>query len=149
MLLFICFLENYSPPLTLAPAAAETIQSLLNDTNTIPTDYDMILTGDLGKVGSELLIDLLKKDFKIDISPVHMDCGLMIYDLEAQDVHAGGSGCGCSAAVVNSHIMRRLQSKELNRVLFVGTGALLSTTSTFQGESIPSIAHGVLLTSGE
>ena len=149
MLLFTCFFENYGPPLTLSPAAAETIQSFLNDTNTVPTDYDMILTGDLGKVGSELLIDLLKKDFKIDISPVHMDCGLMIYDLESQDVHAGGSGCGCSAAVVNSHIMRRLESKELNRVLFVGTGALLSTTSTFQGESIPSIAHGVLLTSGE
>ncbi len=149
MLLFICFLENYSPPLTLAPAAAETIQSFINDTNTQPEDYDMILTGDLGKVGSELLIDLLKKDFSIDISPVHKDCGLMIYDLKAQDVHAGGSGCGCSASVVNSLIMKKLQSKELNKVLFVGTGALLSPTSTFQGESIPAIAHGVLLTSGE
>lgn len=133
----------------MAPAAADTIKNFLSDTNTVPSDYDMILTGDLGKIGSELLIDLLKKDFQIDISSVHRDCGLMIYDIESQDVHAGGSGCGCSAAVVNSHIMRKLESKELNRVLFVGTGALLSTTSTYQGESIPSIAHGVLLTSGE
>ncbi len=135
--------------MTFSPAAADTIQNFLSDTNTAPEDYDLILTGDLGKIGSELLIDLLKKDFDIDISPVHNDCGLMIYDLDTQDVHSGGSGCGCSAAVLNSVIMRKLYHKELNSVLFVGTGALLSTTSTYQGESIPSIAHGVLLTSGE
>ena len=135
--------------MTLAPAAAETIQSFLSDTNTKPEDYDLILTGDLGKVGSELLIDLLKKDFNIDISSVHNDCGLMIYDLVEQDMHAGGSGCGCSATVVNSYIMKRLESKQLNSVLFVGTGALLSPTSSLQGESVPGIAHGVLLTSGE
>ena len=133
----------------MAPAAAETIQSFLNDTQTIPEDYDLILTGDLGKVGSELLIDLLKKDFGIDISSVHNDCGLMIYDLENQDMHAGGSGCGCSASVINSYIMKKLQNKELAKVLFVGTGALLSTTSSLQGESVPGIAHGVLLTKGE
>ena len=133
----------------MAPAAADTIQSFLNDTQTIPEDYDLILTGDLGKVGSELLIDLLKKDFGIDISSVHNDCGLMIYDLENQDMHAGGSGCGCSASVVNSYIMKKLQNKELAKVLFVGTGALLSTTSSLQGESVPGIAHGVLLTKGE
>ncbi len=133
----------------MAPAAADTIGNFLKDTKTKPTDYDMILTGDLGKVGKDLLIQLLKKDFGYDISSVHDDCGLMIYDLEGQDVHAGGSGCGCSGAVVNSYIMRKLKSKELKRVLFVGTGALLSPTSTMQGESIPSIAHGVLLTSGE
>ena len=135
--------------MTLAPAAADTIQNFLNDTNTQPEDYDLILTGDLGKVGSQLLIDLLKKDFQTDISTVHNDCGLMIYDLESQDMHAGGSGCGCSASVVNSYIMKKLQSKELSRVLFIGTGALLSTTSSLQGESVPGIAHGVLLTSGE
>ena len=132
----------------MAPAAASTIGDFLNDTRTSPTDYDMILTGDLGSVGSELLIDLLKKDYGYDISSVHGDCGLMLYDVEAQDVHAGGSGCGCSGSVVNSYIMRQLKEKTLNRVLFVGTGALLSPTSTMQGESIPSIAHGVLLTSG-
>lgn len=133
----------------MAPAAAGTIASFLEDTRTSPTDYDLILTGDLGKVGSELLIELLKKDYGYDISSVHGDCGLMIYDLEKQDVHAGGSGCGCSGAVVNSYIMRKLKEKKLKRVFFVGTGALLSPTSSMQGESIPSIAHGVLLISGE
>ncbi len=133
----------------MAPAAASTIGDFLNDTRTSPTDYDLILTGDLGKVGAELLIDLLKKDYGYDISSVHGDCGLMLYDIEAQDVHAGGSGCGCSGSVVNSYIMRQLKEKTLKRVLFVGTGALLSPTSTMQGESIPSIAHGVLLTSGD
>ncbi|MGN0538861.1 MAG: stage V sporulation protein AD [Candidatus Fimenecus sp.] len=133
----------------MAPAAAGTIAEFLNDTNTKPEDYDLILTGDLGKVGTDLLLELLKKDNNIDISSVHADCGLMIYDLEGQDVHAGGSGCGCSGSVVNSYIMKRLQSRELNKVLFVGTGALLSPTSTMQGESIPAIAHGVLLTSGD
>ncbi len=133
----------------MAPAAASTIGDFLNDTRTSPTDYDLILTGDLGKVGAELLIDLLKKDYGYDIASVHGDCGLMLYDIEAQDVHAGGSGCGCSGSVVNSYIMRQLKEKTLKRVLFVGTGALLSPTSTMQGESIPSIAHGVLLTSGD
>ena len=133
----------------MAPAAATTIADFLADTNTQPEDYDLILTGDLGKVGSELLVELLIKDYDYDISTVHKDCGTMIYDLEGQDVHAGGSGCGCSGAVVNSYIMKKLTNKELNRVLFVGTGALLSTTSSLQGESIPSIAHGILLTSGE
>ncbi len=133
----------------MAPAAADTIGCFLRDTNTVPEDYDLILTGDLGAVGSELLKELLIKDYGYDIAAVHDDCGLMIYDLEAQDVHAGGSGCGCSGAVVNSYIMRRLREKSLKRVFFVGTGALLSATSTLQGESIPSIAHGILLTSGE
>ena len=91
----------------------------------------------------------MKKDFQIDISSVHNDCGLMIYDLKNQDMHAGGSGCGCSATVVNSVIMKKLQTKEISKVLFVGTGALLSTTSSLQGESVPGIAHGVLLTNGE
>lgn len=133
----------------MAPAAARTIADFLHDTGTSPTDYDLILTGDLGKVGAELLIELLMKDDNIDISSVHADCGLMLYDLEGQDVHAGGSGCGCSGAIVNSYIINRLKNHELNRVLFVGTGALLSPTSTLQGESIPAIAHGVLLTSGD
>lgn len=133
----------------MAPAAADTIAGFLNDTSTNPDDYDLILTGDLGKVGTDLLLELMIKDYNIDISSVHGDCGLMIYDLEGQDVHAGGSGCGCSGSVVNSYIMRKLKSKELQKVLFVGTGALLSPTSTMQGESIPSIAHGILLSAGE
>ena len=131
----------------MAPAAAETIASFLTDTSTQPADYDMILTGDLGKTGSSLLLQLLQKENAIDISAVHNDCGLMIFDLKKQDMHSGGSGCGCSASVVCSHIINRLRTHELNKVLFVATGALLSPTSTLQGESIPAVAHGVLLTS--
>lgn len=131
----------------MAPAAADTIASFLCDTKSTPEDYDIILTGDLGKTGSRLLKELMKKEYGMDISAVHGDCGLMIFDLEKQDVHSGGSGCGCSAAVVCSYILNRLKRKELNRVLFVGTGALLSPTSMLQGESVPGIAHAVLLTS--
>ena len=129
----------------MAPAAANTIADFLKDTSSSPSDFDMILTGDLGKVGSRLLCELLQKDRGIDIESVHADCGLLLYDIKKQDVHAGGSGCGCGASVLNSHIMRRLESGELSRVLFVATGALMSPTSSLQGESIPSIAHAVLL----
>ena len=131
----------------MAPAAAETISAFLNDTRTSPEDFDLILTGDLGKVGSNILKELLIKENNIDISKVHNDCGILIYDSDLQDVHSGGSGCGCSASVVCSYIINKLRKKELNRVLFVGTGALLSPTSSLQGESVPGIAHGVLLTS--
>lgn len=131
----------------MAPAACRTIADFLRDTNTKPQDYDMILTGDLGAVGSELLIELLNTRENIDISSVHNDCGMMIYDLEKQtDVCAGGSGCGCSGAVVCSDILSRLESGELKKVFFVGTGALMSGVSALQSESIPGIAHGVLLT---
>ncbi len=133
----------------MAPAAAQTISDFLNDTATTPDDYDMILTGDLGRVGSQLLNELCQKDYGVDISSVHNDCGLLIYDMNNQDIHAGGSGCGCSASVLNTHIMNALASGRLTKVLFVATGALLSTTSTLQGETIPSIAHAVLLTGGE
>lgn len=124
----------------MAPAAADTIFNYLSDTNTKPEDYDMILTGDLGKIGSELLKEILLRD-GIDISQNHNDCGLMIYDLKRQDVHAGGSGCGCSGSVFCSYIMQKLKSCELKNILFVATGALMSPTSSQQGESIPGIAH--------
>lgn len=130
----------------MAPAAADTIARFLNDTNTVPEDYDMILTGDLGEIGSELLIDILAENYNIDISKVHNDCGLMLFDKEKQDVHSGGSGCGCSASVVCSYIFRKLSSGELKKVFFAGTGALMSPTTSQQSLSIPSIAHGVLLT---
>lgn len=129
----------------MAPAAADTIAAFLRDTDTKPEDYGMILTGDLGFTGSELLREVLKADSGIDISAVQNDCGMMIFDREKQDVHSGGSGCGCSAAVVCSHILNKIAAGELDNVLFVGTGALLSPTSSLQGESIPGIAHGVLL----
>lgn len=135
--------------MTSAPAACCTISDFLRDTNTVPSDYDMILTGDLGAVGSELLCELMIKQENIDISGVHEDCGVMIYDTVTQkDVGAGGSGCGCSGAVVCSHILRRIENGELKKVLFVGTGALMSSVSSLQSESIPAVAHGVLLTGG-
>lgn len=130
--------------MTFSPAAAQTIGRFLKDTNTSPTDYDCILTGDLGKVGSELLIELMKLEYNIDIENVHKDCGTMIFDTDAQDVHSGGSGCGCSACVLCSYIFDKMMDRELNKVLFVGTGALLSPTSSLQKESVPGIAHAVL-----
>jgi len=131
----------------MAPAACDTIAKYLKQTKTTPEDYDMILTGDLGIVGTELLLDLLKKQENIDISSVHNDCGLMIYNLDDRDVNSGGSGCGCSGAVVCSKILRRMEAGELKKVLFIGTGALLSAVSALQSETIPSIAHLVCLES--
>lgn len=124
----------------MAPAAASTLLNFFRDTKTIPDDYDMIFTGDLGVVGSELLYDLLLKD-NIDIAKNHNDCGIMIFDIEKQDVHAGGSGCGCCASVLNSYILKNMTSKKFRNILVVATGALMSPTSTQQGESIPSVAH--------
>ena len=129
----------------MAPAAARTIKDFLTDTCTSPDDYDLILTGDLGYVGSELLIELLKKRENIDISKVHNDCGLMIYDRQAQDVHAGGSGCGCCASVLCSHIFKKMREGKLKRILVAATGALLSPVSSLQNESIPGISHAAEL----
>lgn len=134
------FHKNYGVLLTFSPAAADTIARFLSDTNTSPADYDVIFTGDLGYVGTKLLYELLDRE-GIDIRCRHSDCGLLIFDREKQDVHAGGSGCGCSASVLCSHIMHRLEAGELNNILFISTGALMSPTSSFQGESIPGIAH--------
>ena len=130
----------------MAPAAAQTLIDYLSDTGASPDEYDLILTGDLGFVGSELMEELLKKE-NITITPKHNDCGLMIYDRQKQDVHAGGSGCGCSAAVLCSDILQQMSQGKLNKVLFIATGALMSPTSSQQGESIPSIAHLVYLKS--
>ena len=129
--------------MTFTPAAKQTIIDFLNDTKTKPTDYDMILTGDLGLVGSELLCELAVKEDGVDLSAVHKDCGLLIFDREKDDVHAGGSGCGCSASVLCSHILNAMRGGKFKNILFVATGALMSTTSSLQGESIPGIAHAV------
>ena len=128
----------------MAPAAADTIYNFLTDTNTRPEDYDLILTGDLSAVGSELLQELLQRK-GIDLGTRHADCGLMMYDRHTQDVHAGGSGCGCSAAIVCSYLLSKMERGELHNVLFIGTGALMSTTSSQQGESIPGICHAVAI----
>ena len=130
----------------MAPAAADTIKTFLNDTGYSPKDFDYIVTGDLGTVGSSLLIDLLKKD-GIDISEQHNDCGVMMFDIERQDVHAGGSGCGCSASVLCGYFLPLLKSGKIKRMLFAATGALMSPTASQQGETIPSISHLVFLSS--
>ena len=130
----------------MAPAAADTILSYFKDTKTSPKDYDMIYTGDLGEVGTELLYKLCEDD-GIQLRGFHKDCGNMIFDKIKQDVHSGGSGCGCSASVFTTHIMKKLRSGELKNILFCATGALMSPTSTQQGESIPSIAHIVNIVS--
>lgn len=124
----------------MAPAAAQTISTFLKDTNTKPSDYDAIITGDLGMVGSDLLCKLLEEE-NIDIKDKHKDCGLLIFDCEKQDVHAGGSGCGCAASVFCSLILNRLKNQEYRNILLIATGALMSPTSTQQGETIPSVAH--------
>ena len=123
----------------MAPAAADTIERFLDDTSSSPSDYDYIFTGDLGSFGSELLIKLLK-DKNIDISAVHRDCGVMIYSKE-EDVHAGGSGCGCSASVLTSYVYKNLLRGTFKNVLFIATGALMSTVSNQQKETIPAVAH--------
>lgn len=123
----------------MAPAAADTIYRYLSSTGTKARDYDAIFTGDLGVVGSRLLYDLLAER-NIDIEKLHRDCGMMIYGRE-QDVHAGGSGCGCCASVLCSHILNALQIKAYRNILFIATGAMLSPTTVMQNETIPSIAH--------
>lgn len=131
--------------MTSSPAACDTIGGFLRDTKASPEDFDMILTGDLSTVGSKLLCELMLRQEGVDISFVHADCGLLMYDVKHQKVNSGGSGCGCSAAVLCSHILRRLEEGELHRVLFVGTGALMSAVSSLQKESIPAIAHAVCI----
>lgn len=132
----------------MAPAAADTLQNYLNDTGTKPDDYDLILSGDLGAVGSELLKELLTRQ-SIKLGANYNDCGLMLFDREKQDVHAGGSGCGCSASVLCSYLLSKMEKRELKDVLFMATGALMSPTSSQQGESIPGIAHLIHLVAPE
>lgn len=128
----------------MAPAASETIRRYLEATNTSPEDYDYIVTGDLGIVGSRLLVELLMKQ-GIDINRQHKDCGAMIFDPETQDTHCGGSGCGCSGSVLCGYFLPKLESGEAENIIFAATGALMSPMSLQQGESIPTISHLVHL----
>jgi stage V sporulation protein AD len=127
----------------MAPAAASTLSTFFKDTNTRPEQYDMIITGDLSEYGVKLTKKLLAYD-GYELSENFTDCGLLIYN-SSQDVHAGGSGCGCSAVVLAGYILPKIMSGALSNILFVGTGALMSPTSVLQGESIPSVAHLVNL----
>jgi len=128
----------------MAPAAFETILQNFEDFGVKPDWYDKIITGDLGYVGKDLLIELLKEK-GYDISGNHMDCGIEIFDQESQDTHSGGSGCGCSAITLTSYIFRQMKQNTWNRILFVPTGALLSTVSFNEGNAVPGIAHAVIL----
>lgn len=130
----------------MAPAACDTIYQHLQDMGRSPRDYDRIITGDLGKVGQRILLDLLEEK-GYDIQEQHMDCGLEIFDEDTQDTHAGGSGCGCSASVFASYILPKVESGEWKRILFVPTGALLSKVSFNEGQTVPGIAQAVVVES--
>ena len=124
----------------MAPAAYDTLRAYFADTHTGPADYDAIFTGDLGELGHEIVMDLFRQD-GVDMTRNYEDCGMLLYDRVRQDMHAGGSGCGCSAAVFNGYLLTGLKQGRWRRILFAPTGALLSPTSSFQGESIPGICH--------
>lgn len=124
----------------MAPAAVSTVSRFFRDTYTVPSDYDLILTGDLGYVGASLFRKLMEKE-GFAMGDNYNDCGLLLYDRARQQVEAGASGCGCSAAVASCHVLPRMREKRINSFLLVSTGALLSPTSVQQGETIPGVAH--------
>ncbi|MGN0793629.1 MAG: stage V sporulation protein AD [Aristaeellaceae bacterium] len=140
----MCIKDANNMGAAMAPAAADTITRHLRDMNRTAADYDLVITGDLGRVGHDVLLELMQER-GIPLDPTrYIDCGLEVFS-EDQDTHCGGSGCGCSAVVLNGHIYRRFREGELRRVLFMATGALLSPTTSQQGESIPGIAHAIVL----
>ncbi len=128
----------------MAPAFADTVKTHFNDLSLSPKDYDLIVSGDLGTLGSTLADELLLMD-NIDIRGKHFDCGCEMYDIKKQDVHAGGSGCGCSASVLCGYLLPKLEKGEYKRILFAATGALMSPELSKQGESIPGISHAVTI----
>lgn len=128
----------------MAPAACDLIVRHFEDFQRKPSDYSKIITGDLGYVGRTILLDLLKEK-GFDLSEVHTDCGIEIFDKDTQGTDSGGSGCGCSAITMSAHFLPHIQDGTLKRVLFVPTGALLSTVSFNEGQNVPGIAHGVVL----
>lgn len=132
----------------MAPAAYETIRAHFDDLSVGPEDYDLIVTGDLGQLGKDLLLELAKRD-GISLGGKITDCGTMIFDATKQDVHSGGSGCGCSAVTLCGYFLNKLSKNKLRKILFCGTGALLSPTSTQQGLPIPGICHAVAIQGGK
>ena len=128
----------------MAPAAYDTLSALFRDTRTKPEDYDLIVTGDLGLLGHNIVADFFDQD-ELPLGERYTDCGLLLYDRKAQDMHCGASGCGCSASVLNGYLLRGMQEGKWSKIIFAPTGALLSPTSSFQGESIPGICHAVIL----
>jgi stage V sporulation protein AD len=132
----------------MAPAAFATIRAHLDDLHRTPDDFDLIVTGDLGQLGKEALLELSRLD-GLSLGGKLTDCGTLVFDNAVQDVHAGGSGCGCSAITLCGYLLNRLNTGKLRRILFCGTGALLSPTSTQQGLPIPGVCHAVSITGGE
>ena len=126
----------------MAPAACDTLITHLKDTERKPSYYDAIITGDLGHVGKSILIDLTESK-GYNIKSNYNDCGVLIFDQQKQDTHAGGSGCGCCGSVFSGYFFKQLQDKKLKRILLIATGALTNSTSSQQGESIPGIAHAI------
>ena len=131
----------------MAPAAFETIRAHFRDMNTCADDFDLIVTGDLGQLGKDVLLTLSQQE-GLNLGGKLCDCGTMVYDLLKQDVHSGGSGCGCSAITLCGYLLNQLHAKKLNKILFCGTGALLSPTSTQQGLPIPGVCHAVSIIGG-
>lgn len=132
----------------MAPAAYQTIRAHFDDFQTSPEAYDLIVTGDLGQLGKELLLELAKRD-GVSLGGKLTDCGTLVFDNTTQDVHAGGSGCGCSAITLCGYLLEKLNTGKLKKILFCGTGALLSPTSVQQGLPIPGVCHAVCITGGE
>lgn len=132
----------------MAPAAFQTIKTHFEDMKTAPEDYDLIVTGDLGQLGRELLLDMARRE-GIQLGGRLADCGTMVFDNTKQDVHAGGSGCGCGAITLCSHLLTEIRDGNLKKILFCGTGALLSPTSTQQGLPIPGVCHAVVIEGGK
>ena len=131
----------------MAPAAFQTIRAHMKDLNRTPDDFDLIVTGDLGQIGKDLLLELGIRE-KLPLGGKLTDCGTLVFDQIAQDVHAGGSGCGCSAITLCGDLLTKLNEGKLKRILFCGTGALLSPTSTQQGLPIPGVCHAVSIITG-
>ena len=138
----ICDVNNMGA--AMAPAAYDTLAAHFQTTNTQPSDYDLVLTGDLGVLGHQIVTDFFAQD-GVDMSKNYQDCGMLLYDIQQQDMHAGASGCGCSASVLCGYLLRQMNEGKLHKILFAPTGALLSPTSSFQGESIPSICHAIVI----
>lgn len=128
----------------MAPAAYDTLKAHFAATGTAPADYDLVVTGDLGVLGHKIVVDLFAAE-GVDMTQNYTDCGMLLYDIQTQDMHAGASGCGCSASVLCGYLLDEMERGKLRRILFAPTGALLSPTSSFQGESIPGICHAVVI----
>ena len=140
-------LDSANMGAAMAPAALATIRAHMQDLQRTATDFDLIVTGDLGQHGKQMLLELARRE-GLNLGGKLADCGTMVFDMQTQDVHSGGSGCGCSAITLCGYLLNRMKAGELHRILFCGTGALLSPTSTQQGLPIPGICHAVSITGG-